>query len=206
MNKNLPIGLEKYLHWMPELGYGWHPADPISYEESYWDEYLKRDASEMGALLTKARVNFAREHWNGQIVDIGIGGGRFVRDADCFGFDVNQAAIEWLKSHQRFIDPYAAKVEAITCWDALEHIPQPEALIHQVKKWVFVSIPIFPNGEAVLGSRHYKPGEHIWYFTHEGLINWFEDLGFFLVKYNTIETDLGREGITTYAFRRGDAI
>lgn len=202
MLRNLLPGMRDTLYWLPELGYGYHTCPPISYEHDYWDEYRRRDESEMGEKLTMARVAFVRGFWDGELVDIGVGGGRFCEDADAFGFDVNPQALDWLHTQQRFRDPYAVPVDAITCWDSLEHIPDPDALIAQVRKFVFVSLPIFEDAEHCLRSRHYKPGEHIWYFTHGGIIQWFADRGFDLISSSDIESRLGRDGIRSYAFKR----
>jgi len=84
----------------------------------------------------------------------------------------------------------------------LEHIPNPEALIHQVKEYVFVSLPIFDNPATITKSKHYRPGEHIWYWSDFGLIKWFKELGFINIEKNSMETELGREAISTYVFRR----
>jgi hypothetical protein len=205
MQINLPIGFEDSLIWWHERGMGFHPRPPIDYQADYWQEYRERDATPMGEALTKARVDFVRKHIGSDIqhlVDIGIGGGRFVREADCWGFDVNESAIEWLRSHNAFTNPMTAPPEAISCWDALEHIPKPEKLLKHVKNWLFVSLPIFDNPATITASKHYKPGEHIWYFTHRGLVIWCAAQGFELIEYNHIESDLGREGITSYAFKR----
>jgi hypothetical protein len=199
MKKSFPDGV---LNWYPELGYGWHPAKPIDYDKDYWLSYRERDDSAMGKSLTDARVKFVRRLYSGEIVDIGIGGGRFVTESCGKGFDVNKSAIKWLKTNDLYCDPYQQPVEAITCWDALEHIPEPEKLLAQVTAWVFVSIPIFTNGDSVIYSKHYKPGEHIWYFTERGLVHWMADQGFMLMRHTDIESQLGREGIMTYAFRR----
>jgi len=159
-----------------------------------------------GEALTRVRIDFVKKYLgdgsHGASGVLGIGGGRFVREADCWGFDVNETAIEWLKSHNAFTNPLTAPPEAISCWDALEHIPKPEKLLRSVRKWLFVSLPIFTNPATVVSSKHYKPGEHLWYFTHGGLVKWCAAQGFELVEYNHIESDLGREGINTYAFRR----
>lgn len=159
----------------------------------------------MGKSLTDARISFVSQYTDMGIIDIGIGGGAFVNEMDCFGYDVNEKAIEWLLDRFSFIDPYDAgdkSINAITCWDSLEHIPEPERLIEKVKNYVFVSIPIFNSGFHVLKSKHFKPGEHLWYFTNNGLIDWFDRLGFDCIDSNKMESDLGREGIYTYAFRR----
>ena len=201
----LPPGLSDTLYWLPELGFGYHTRPPIDYASDYWDEYRRRDESPMDEKLTLARGSFVRGFWDGELVDIGIGGGRFCEDANCFGFDINPRAVEWLQQCDRFRDPYATPVDAITCWDSLEHIPQPDALLEQVRKWLFVSLPIFEDAEHCLQSRHYKPGEHLWYFTHGGIIQWCADRGFDLITSTDIESRLGRDGIRTYAFRRIEA-
>jgi hypothetical protein len=204
MHKSLPTGWEDCLIWNPEKGMGFHPREPISYEHDYWEKYLGYDKSPMGEALTHARKELVTFYHSGSIVDIGIGGGRFVdaMGAKGFGFDVNADAINWLMETDRFCDPYAGPVDAISCWDSLEHIPSPEVLIAQVKKYVFVSLPIFENPNGITRSKHYRPGEHIWYWSDMGLIKWFKELGFDIVEKNNMETELGREAISTYVFRR----
>jgi len=202
MLKSFPPGVHNTLFWLPELGYGYHTREPIDYGGDYWDEYRRRDASPMGEKLTLARQSFSRGFWEGEIVDIGIGGGRFVVDANALGYDINPQAIDWLRAHGRFRDPYTSPVDAITCWDSLEHIPDPDALLIQVRRWLFVSLPIFEDAEHCLNSRHYKPGEHIWYFTHGGIIQWCADRGFEFVASTDVESVIGRDGIRSYAFRR----
>ena len=175
----------------------------MSYEGDYWESYRERDNSVMGALLTNARVDIVRKYTSTcEIVDIGIGGGRFITYANCRGYDVNEHAVAWLKENNAFCSPYAAPVQSISCWDSLEHIEKPWKLLKQVQKYLFVSLPIFEDCTKITESKHYKPGEHIWYFTHDGLINWCDSLGFDLVEFCDIETQLGREGIITYVFKR----
>lgn len=175
----------------------------MSYDEDYWEEYQRRDSTDIGKQLTDSRVSLVRKYTNIAPVDIGIGGGAFVKSADCFGFDVNQKAIDWLKSENRYKDPYGQElVDAITCWDSLEHILEPEKLINKVKGYVFVSIPIYKDGAHVLKSKHFKPGEHVWYHSNNGLIDWMESLGFECLENNHMESELGREGIESYVFKR----
>lgn len=180
-----------------------HTAPPMKYDGAYFEDYILRDASRMGEELTRARIDFVCEHYSGRVVDIGIGGGRFVQESGGLGFDVNSAAIQWLKKGNLWCDPYKGNgVDAVTCWDSLEHIPEPEALLNQVRKWIFVSLPIFRDMDHLKSSKHYKPGEHIWYFTHDGFVRWLSRHGFETVDYNQMETVLGRDGIYSYAARR----
>lgn len=202
MNKSLPNGFEDSLIWWPELGMGWHPAPPMSYEADYWEKYVQYDSTKMGEALTRFRYKFVQKFWRGETVDIGIGAGRFVQESGGKGFDVNKSAVKWLKNNDLFVDPYKQKVDAITCWDSLEHIPEPVKLLDQVNKWVFMAIPVFEDANKVHKSKHFRPGEHIWYFSERGLIKWMAQHGFRLVGHSDEETKLGREDIMTYAFCR----
>jgi len=204
MQKSLPNGWEDSLIWCPEKGMGFHPREPMNYEHDYWKKYLVMDNTPLGDALTEARKELVDFYYRGTVVDVGIGGGKFVTamGAQGFGYDVNKDAINWLMANDRFCDPYASRVSCITCWDSLEHIPHPENLINQVTDWVFVSLPIFENPNTITKSKHYRPGEHIWYWSDSGLTKWFKDLGFELIEKNNMETDLGREAISTYVFRR----
>lgn len=203
MTNALPPGLTDCLLWSEELGMGFHPRPPMDYSGPYFEKYQQLDATPMGDALTRARVELVRRHFARGVVDIGIGGGRFVLEAgNSTGFDVNPDAVAWLKAQGLFYDIDRLPLRAITCWDSLEHIPNPEALVAKVGEWVFVSMPIYRSQADCLASKHFKPGEHLWYWTQNGLISWFARQGFGCVEINERESELGREGITSFAFRR----
>lgn len=204
MTSALPTGLTDCLLWSDELGMGYHPRPAMDYTGPYFEKYQALDGTDMGAALTAARVAFVRTHYQGQVVDIGIGGGRFVVEYGALGYDVNQQAIDWLGD--RYCDPYQETVEAITCWDSLEHIRDPEALLRQVTGCVFVSMPIYQSQSDCLTSKHFKPGEHIWYWTERGLIDWCKRQGFRLMGSSRFESDIGREGIISFAFERSSEV
>jgi hypothetical protein len=175
----------------------------MRYEGQYFAHYQKLDATPMGGLLTKARLELVSKYCEPRLgVDIGIGGGRYVEESQGCGFDVCDDAVNWLHAGDCYLDPYAGCVNHVTCWDSLEHIPEPEKLLEKVREWLFVSLPTFESMDEVVGSKHYKPGEHIWYFSIPGLIRWCEDQGFQVMEVNHAETELGREGITSFAFKR----
>ncbi|HAR44690.1 MAG TPA: hypothetical protein DCS05_00550 [Nitrospiraceae bacterium] len=202
MLPNLPDGLKNSLLWSDELGRGWCGKELVPYDSAYWQKYLEMDATDLGAQLTAARVDMVRRHFKGQGVDVGIGGGRFAKESGFSGYDVNKDAVAWLKSGGRYSDPYQNNPAAVTCWDSLEHIPNPDLLLESVREWLFVSMPIYEGQVHCLKSKHYRPGEHIHYFTFEGFVSYCAGLGFRLAEYNTIESDLGREGIVSFAFKR----
>ncbi|HHM6046671.1 TPA: methyltransferase domain-containing protein [Pseudomonas aeruginosa] len=201
MTASLPNGLTDCLLWSEELGMGFHPRSPMDYSGPYFEKYQALDATPMGTALTTARVDMVRRHFDGEVLDVGIGGGRFVVESGGKGFDVNEEAVQWLKSRNAYADPYKG-VAAITCWDSLEHVPDPEALVRSVGEWVFVSMPVYKDQADCLKSKHFKPGEHLHYWSVRGLVGWFAKMNFGCVEINERESELGREGITSFAFRR----
>jgi len=192
--------------WLPEYGIGWYPVQAQPYDELYWNRYRAMDDTAMGRALTTARIDLVRRHWNNGsgVVDIGVGGGRFVRDypGRATGFDVNPTAVKWLRSMGRWEDPYSHDIDVACFWDSLEHIADPTDLLARIKQKVFVSIPIFQSATHVVTSKHYRKDEHYWYFTLTGFIYFMGLCGFECVEYSDQETCLGREGIGSFAFTR----
>ena len=155
----------------------------------------------------KGRLEFVDRHFQGALVDTGIGSGAFVElrlahKRATWGYDVNPAGVDWLTERKLLVDPYRCPFDAMTLWDVLEHIPHYPPLLANVRKWIFVSTPIYRDAEHVLRSKHFRPREHCFYFTQPGLVYAMKLCGFELVSESTFETDLGREDIGTFAFRR----
>lgn len=194
------------LTWDGNLGVGYYPVELTGqYNQTYWDNYVKYKSSPIAETLMKARVDLVgRLYGNGPLVDIGIGSGHFLetRGGGTYGYDVNPVGIRWLLDRDLWWDPYARDVDVVSCWDSLEHMARPEALIRCVKSMIFLSIPIFIDPEHVLRSKHYKPSEHFWYYTRDGLMQWMKKYGFSMVEENRMETNLGREDIGTFVFKR----
>lgn len=205
--KSFSQHLESGLVFVPALGIGRYPvpANQRPYDDSYFHKYQLMADTPMGYALTKSRVALVeRHHGDGMVLDVGIGAGQFVEARpQTWGYDVNPVGVQWLKLRGRWADLYTADAfPALTFWDSLEHIDKPELAVAKARQWVFVSIPIFAGGDAIMASHHYRPNEHIWYFTHDGLLQWFAEQGFTCVESNTIESELGRSGIGSYAFKR----
>jgi len=74
---------------------GYHPRKPMNYSGAYFEKYQAMDATDMGAALTKARVDLVSKYCTGRIVDIGIGGGRFVTECGADGYDVNPIPVTY---------------------------------------------------------------------------------------------------------------
>lgn len=204
MTQSLPSGLNDTFLWSPEKGQGFHTRPAMLYGGEYFAHYQKLDATNMGGLLTKARLELVKKYVApAEVVDIGIGGGRFVEESGGRGFDVCPDAVTWLQGTYSYVDPYGAEdVVAVSCWDSLEHIPEPEKLLARVKEWLFVSLPICETASEWVESKHMKPGEHLHYWSMQGFIRWCAEQGFECMEVNHAETELGREGIMSFAFKR----
>lgn len=197
------------LTWWPQLGIGYHPIRPgiesKIYNQDYFDKFARNADTFIGQALMQARVAFVEEHYQGPLIDIGIGSGAFIELRkglrSTYGYDINPRGIEWLKERDLFIDPYAEPFDAASMWDVIEHIPNFASLLVNIHKWLFLSLPIFDGPEHVLESKHFKPDEHCWYFTRDGLVWTMKCEGFELVSESSVETELGREDIGTFAFR-----
>lgn len=193
------------LQWLPDVGVGFLDIERDDlYGEAYFENYRELDRTPMAKRLNDARLRLVERHWKctSQMVDIGIGGGSFMDAADCHGWDINPRAQHWLREHERLIDPRVQRVRAATFWDSIEHIRDPSIILANVERWAFVSTPTYASANAARGSKHFKPGEHLWYFTERGIVRFMHEHGFRLRESNLMESDIGRDGIGSFAFER----
>lgn len=193
--------------WFPEKGYGYYHVQGAEYDEKYFNKYEVYAQTEIGKSITRKRVELVDKYCKDYpVLDVGIGCGDFIKKHGySYGYDINLYAVNWLINNGLYVNLYNGMHYAATFWDSLEHIEKPDIAVSHVKKYVFVSMPIYKDEKEVLKSKHFRKNEHYWYFTKEGLINWFFEQGFEIVDHNEMETELGREGIGTFVFRRMNA-
>jgi SAM-dependent methyltransferase len=185
-------------------------AARVLYDDDYFDKYASYEDTPVANALNRGRCSLLARHAaeGASVLDIGAGCGTFVRAAAAWGFesrgfDVIQKTVQYLRS----IKAYAsnpALFEVVTFWDSLEHIDKPGELLDQVRPGsvVLVAIPIFEDLWRIRESKHYRPGEHLYYFTESGFINWMALRGFRLLEISDHETAAGRESIGAFAFYR----
>lgn len=179
-----------------DIAYQYDMSNVIDYGSEYFEKVKEKSLSDIALKLNMARFNLVKKYTNIDITDVGIGDGSFVSYADCYGYDINPLAVEWLKKRNKFSINF---FKAVTFWDSLEHIPDPSIYLERAE-YIFISIPIFDDLEKIRESKHYRPGEHLYYFTDKGLIKWMAEYDFKYLERNDIETQLGRESIKSYAF------
>lgn len=199
--------------WNEELGRGYLPVNQSVdvkevYGLEYFDHYKELENTIMAKKLNDFRAAIVNKYTLDVALDIGIGSGTFLktRKNSC-GYDVNPYSIRLLQQAGLYYDPYEATmqgIKAVTFWDSLEHIDSPEVLLNRIleKTYVFVSLPIFRDKEHILKSKHFKPNEHIHYFTESGFERFMTSLGFNLIEKTDDESKIGREDILTFVFQR----
>ena len=178
----------------------------VDYDESYFNKYICYENTEISNKLNNFRVSISSKYCK-TILDIGIGSGEFMKKSDnkVFGYDVNQYAVNLLKQQNLYVDPYIDNLDNIdgfTMWDVLEHIQNPDILLNKIpkNKFVILSIPIFDNMLKVKTSKHYRPNEHYYYYTANGLIKFFNKLGYQILEISDQESICGRQDILSFVF------
>ncbi len=176
----------------------------IEYGEKYFNNYVSLKGSQIANQLNMGRKFFVKKYFQGEVLDVGIGSGEFIQSRpDTFGYDVNQHAINWLLANGKYRDDFS-EFSAFTFWDVIEHIPEPENYFRNMLagSFLFTSIPTFQDLLKVRQSKHYKPGEHLYYFTMAGFVQYMAKHGFENIGLSTFENQAGRQGITSFAFRK----
>lgn len=180
----------------------------IEYGDNYWENYLKYEKSPIAEDLNKFRVDITERFCN-HVLDIGIGCGTFMKrlNIKSYGYDINPKAISWLEERGLYLNPYEGipdEVDGITLWDVLEHLPEPDDLLTHLPVGIHVvtSLPIFSYLESLRESKHYKPNEHYWYFTQNGLTTYMSDIGYMVKDCRSDESRIGRHDIKTFVFEK----
>lgn len=146
------------------------------------------------------------------VLDVGCNSGLLalhLRHKKCLvdGVDINQKALKIAKTRCRFVyrrDLYKSKLslgnkkyDYIVFSDILEHLPNPDMLLEDAKKYlkadgkVLISLPNVARLELrishLLGQFNYSPGilsyDHIRFFTYDTAYKMITSLG-----YNVLET------------------
>lgn len=192
------------LRWDIDKQYGFVDIEPREYDLAYFKKYVDYANTPMGERLTQARIDFVNRTHLGELLDVGVGSGQFVRSRKkTFGYDINETAIKLLKDlglYEDIHDPF----EAYSFFDSFEHIKDPSELLRKMSKGtlIFMSIPIFKDVQHALNSKHFRRDEHYWYFTPQGLIRYMLDHDFGCLDIDNFEIRVGREDIMSFAFRK----
>lgn len=176
----------------------------VPYDAAYFDKYVRYEGTEVSERINAGRVAFVNKYTLGLVVDIGIGSGEFIKHRKLTrGYDVNPAAWRWLQANRLWAEELHS-FDGYTMWDVIEHCPTPSDYFSQIKPgaYLFTSIPIFEDIRKVRDSKHYRPSEHLYYWTRDAFVWWMGLHGFALLEELDFETQAGRDSIRSFAFWR----
>jgi hypothetical protein len=209
------IELDHDLYYCPENNVVFQKDLSLSveYGQAYFEKYMNFRGSKIANQINEARIDLVSKFNCSCLLDVGIGSGEFITKTPIktYGYDVNKFGQEWLKKRKIFIDPYInipPEVNGITCWDVIEHMQYPTNFLDLISPncYLFIAIPIINNLHFVRKSRHFRPNEHYYYFTKQGLISYLCDVGFNFLTHNELEIQAGREQIESFVFIKKDYI
>lgn len=177
----------------------------VPYDESYFNKCAGYEGQEIANRINEGRVDLVSRHFGtGPVLDIGVGSGEFIKRRPLtFGRDINESAVRWLLQNGYWADDLGS-FNAYTMWDVIEHVPDPDEYFCEMRpgSYLFTSIPIFKDLNLIRQSKHYRPAEHLYYWTEEGFICWMYLHKFDCIEVSDFETQAGRDSILSFAFRK----
>ena len=197
---DLSVNLNKGWAYQTLSGY-------IEYGKEYWEKYIVYETNDICKKLNDFRCSITEKYCT-NVLDVGIGSGIFLKNLNINkkGFDVNKHAVEWLKNNNLYHNPYEEENDfnGFCFWDVLEHFENPNDILCKIPKnsYVITSLPIFNDITKVHLSKHYRPNEHLCYFTSDGLINFFSELLFDCVEIRSDEIKIGRQDVLAFVFKK----
>lgn len=153
----------------------------VSYDAKYAHQYDHRPGEEMSRL----RWDFIQAHLNlpvgCRILDVGYGNGAFLKYVRAAGMQIYGIDVH----NENFGVPVVGldtklHFDLICFFDSLEHFPNVNVLHKLRSENTIVSIPNTPDWllAAPRAWRHYKPGEHLHYFSERSLDIFMRNWGF----------------------------
>ena len=180
-------------------------AHRIRYDDEYLIKFGAYDPV-IAATVNAGRCAMLARHLpkGASVLDVGAGDGGFVRAAgmagfNAYGVDPIPKASQALREAGCYADD-PSQFDAVTLWDTVEHMDNPGAILRAARAFVFASVPVFEDFSQIRASKHYRPGEHLYYWTADGFIDWFALYGFRLLEQSAHEIEAGRESIGAFAF------
>jgi SAM-dependent methyltransferase len=142
------------------------------YDAEYARQYDVRPHREMSALRWNFIQRWLRLAAGSRILDIGYGNGSFLKYVRQHGMEVYGLDVHGEDFGIPTVTYEAASNFDLICFfDSLEHFPKFDPLFALHTSNVIVSLPNSPDFllDAPQHWRHYKPGEHLHYFSYDSL-------------------------------------
>ena len=153
---------------------------------------------------------------DGTILDIGYGDGSFARAAQTsgftvYGYDVNPTEYGISRIHS-LKHAFDNKLDCVTLFDSYEHMLNIEDIFSLNTEYFVLTVPYFDRFyndggtiEDISNWKHYKPDEHLHYFTGRSLGILFSRHGYEHVRAlpleDAIRKDVNKPNTMTYVFK-----
>ena len=157
---------------------------------------------------------------NIKLLDIGCGRGQFIylmKKKGWFVYGTETSSISALAAKKRVGDDAILinkdlselknidiVFDMITLWHVLEHLNEPKKIVNLIeeklinKGYVVVEVPNFNSFQHLISKNnwtHLDCPRHVTHFTKEGLINFFDNKKFKIIKSSTFSVEYGFYGM-----------
>ena len=157
---------------------------------------------------------------NIKLLDIGCGRGQFIylmKKKGWFVYGTETSSISALAAKKRVGDDAILinkdlselknidiVFDMITLWHVLEHLNEPKKIVNLIeeklinKGYVVVEVPNFNSFQHLINKNnwiHLDCPRHVTHFTKEGLINFFDNNKFKIIKSSTLSFEFGFYGM-----------
>lgn len=168
----------------------------MDYGIDYYEAML-RAYSESAPDISRRRWEWLAELKPRRVLDYGSGVGWFRAfrppGVEVDSFDVGPAPQTGIKT---------VVYDVVCFWDVLEHVPDFSELdpILRLARAVAGTVPVYNEGRDLVGWKHFKPGEHLHYFTEKTLQALLRKYGFRLLRISREWECPPREDIVNFLF------
>lgn len=169
----------------------------MNYDLAYYENLLRIQAK-TAEDICKIRWDFIKDIDASLILDYGSGIGWFK------AFSPNGTNIDTFDIADYPQTGIRHKFYDLVCfWDVLEHIPNFQVIDGLLKRTanIALTLPIKPNDINLEKWKHFKPGEHLTYFTEESLDKYLRKYKFNLIKMGMPECP-PREDIVSFLYAK----
>lgn len=184
--------------------------DPIAYDEAYLAQHTaKPNYKENSLILNGMRLGFlvgSMGHVPRLLLDYGYGDGSFAALAArivpyVYVYDIGDYPVPSVCC--RTTRPHKMRVDVVTYWDSLEHIPNLEEAVKVDASYIAVSVPCLPHIDQFENWKHRRPNEHLHHFTAKSLLDWMTEHGWDHKASAHLEEAVRSDILTVLFERRG---
>lgn len=179
----------------------------FNYDVNYYENLLEMYAGSMQA-ISNVRWKFIAQAHPKIILDYGCGNNAFSlyrKDGVVIdSYDIGQIAenISYPQTGMRH-----SEYDLICLWDVIEHVDWANEPDQTMLEWIgkakhlAATVPICPEGTELETWKHFKPGEHLTYFSVGSFLTFMSEKGFSIIEHGQPECP-PRQDIHSFLFQR----